>query len=539
MPHEHAHREHPPGADEKAADGGGMAARGVTRPMAEMQMHGGHEHGHGGKERQGRDHEHGGHHMSREQRLDMLRTHHEQTLWIPWTLLILALWLLAAPFTFGYLAPALWNDPSGGRGAWFSDETHTALRARLMLWSDLVSGAVLLVFGWRTLTPNRPVSWWVCCGVGVWLTFAPVLFWAPKAAGYVSDTVVGMLVIALTILIPGMPNMVMYMKHGPPTPPGWSYNPSSWPQRWVMIVLGFFGFVVSRYLAAYQLGYITYVWDPFFGFQTGSKQVLDSKMSHAWPISDAALGTLSYTFEFLMGYMGSPARWRTMPWMVAFFGILVIPLGLTHILLVSSMPAVVGHWCAFCLLAALIMLPMIPLEADEVVAMGQHMVEAKRRGDRGGSLWQIFWKGGEAKGCTPDDRSPMLTALPEKPGKVIVASIWGVSFPWTLVASAALGVWLMFSPAVFGAEGAAANVGHLGGAWVVTVSVIATGEVLRLGRWLNLPLGLGVAVLPWLLDGSATAGSINATVAGLLVAALTIPRGPKTEAYGLWDKYVR
>jgi hypothetical protein len=27
-----------------------------------------------------------------------------------------------------------------------------------------------------------------------------------------------------------------------------------------------------------------------------------------------------------MGLMGSPARWRTMPWMVTFFGILVIPL---------------------------------------------------------------------------------------------------------------------------------------------------------------------------------------------------------------------
>jgi hypothetical protein len=43
--------------------------------------------------------------------------------------------------------------------------------------------------------------------------------------------------------------------------------------------------------------------------------------------------------------MGSPARWYTMPWMVMFFGILVIPLGLVHILLVISQPVVVGEWC--------------------------------------------------------------------------------------------------------------------------------------------------------------------------------------------------
>lgn len=524
-----------------------MGHRGVSRPMAEGEMSGDQLSGHKNREcedhepHQGHGHEEGsdGHHMSREQRLDMLRMHHKNTLWVPWTVLLLGLWVLAAPFTFGYLNSDLWVDPSGGRGAWWSKGTHTELRAWLMTVSDILSGCVLLIFGWRTLTPNRPVSWWICCLVGVWLTIAPALFWAPTAASYVSDTIAGMLLIALTILIPGMPNMVMYMQHGPPTPPGWSYNPSSWPQRWIMIVLGFVGFVVSRYLAAYQLGYITQVWDPFFGFQQGTKQVLDSKMSHAWPISDAALGTLSYTFEFLMGYMGSPARWRTMPWMVAFFGVLVIPLGLTHILLVSSMPAMVGHWCTLCLLAALIMLPMIPLEADEVVAMGQHMVEAKRRGDRGGSLWQIFWKGGSADGCTPDERSPMLTTLPEKPGRVFLASIWGMSFPWTLAASAVLGMWLMLAPTVFGTEKPAANVGHLGGAWIVTVSVISMGEVLRLGRWLNVLLGLGIAVVPWLLEGSTTAGAVNATVVGLLVAALAIPRGRKTETYGLWDKLVR
>lgn len=218
---------------------------------------------------------------------------------------------------------------------------------------------------------------------------APLVFWAPNAVSYYNDTFVGAIVIALTILIPGMPNMINYMEMGKSTPPGWSYNPSHWVQRWIMIVTGLAGWLVSRYLAAYQMGYIDSVWEPFFG--NGSVKVLNSEMSQGLFISDAGLGSLAYTFEFLMGFMGSPARWRTMPWMVAIFGILVIPLGLVHIFLVISQPLVVGYWCSFCLLAAAIMLPMIPLEVDEVIAMIQFM---KRRIKKGESFWKVFWKGG-------------------------------------------------------------------------------------------------------------------------------------------------
>lgn len=523
---------------------GGMQARGVTRPMAEQAVRGhshdddshesnrGEEQGHAGD---------GGHAMSRDDRRAMLRMHHQQTLWIYWTLVLLGFWTMLSPVTFGYLNEKQWVDPSGGRGVWFSDETHTALRAWLMTWSDVAAGLLLVVFGWRSLLPDRPKSLWACCFVGVWLSFAPVLFWAPTAAAYLNDTLVGAMVIALTILIPGMPNMIMYMQMGPPTPPGWSYNPSSWPQRWIMIATGAAGWFVSRYIAAFQLGYIDYVWDPFFGFHAGTQQVLNSQMSHAWPISDGALGALSYTFEFLMGWMGSPARWRTMPWMVAFFGILVIPLGLTHIILVVSQPLVVHHWCAACLLAAGIMLPMIPLEVDEVVAMIQHVRQAKRRGDRGGSLWQIFWKGGTAEDCTPDERTPELREFPRRPGRLFVASIWGMSFPWPLVVCSLLGIFLMTLPTLLGVDihTRAADVGHLGGALVVTVSVIAMGEVVRIGRYLNVLLGLAVAIGPWIADGGGIAFAVANTIAGAAVAALSLPRGRKTERYGSWDAYVR
>jgi hypothetical protein len=259
-------------------------------------------------------------------------------------------------------------------------------------------------------------------------------------------------------------------------------------------------------------------------------------MSHSWPISDAAFGSLAYTLEFLMGYMGATSRWRTMPWMVTIFGILVIPLGLVHIFLVISQPLVLGEWCTLCLLAAAIMLPMIPLEADEVIAMGQHMIRSKRQRE---SLWSVFWKGGSAEGSTEDKRSPDLVTLPEKPGTVLKASIWGMTFPWTLALSALLGIWMMFSPAIFGVVKPASDLNHLVGALIVVVSVIAMGEPLRLGRYLNVLLGLGVAVAVWFTGDAPLAFQVNSLIVGLIVALLGLPRGPTAESFGSWNKYVK
>ncbi len=510
------------GGEPERIDRHGMDLRGVTRPGAERRIR---------RARVGRGAPPAG--AEREARLHRLRLHHEQTLWVYWTLILLGLWLIAAPASLGYGHEDLWGRPSGGRGAWFGDDPRTALRAALTTWSDVLGGILLVIFGWRSLTPNRPFSLWGCAFVGIWLTLAPIVLWAPTAAAYLNDTLVGALVIALAVLIPGMPNMILYMKMGPPTPPGWSYNPSSWPQRWIMIALGFAGWLVSRYLAAYQLGYIDSTWDPFFG--AGSERVLNSDLSHTWPVSDAALGAAAYTLEFLMGWMGSPARWRTMPWMVTFFGILVIPLGLIHIALVVSQPVVVGAWCTFCLLAAAIMLPMIPLEVDEVVAMGQHLFQSKRRGT---SLWEAFWKGGPAEGATHDERTPPIRELPQRPRAVLGASLWGMSYPWTLVLSAAIGVALMALPGALGVDARAADVNHLAGALIVVASVVAMGEVVRATRLVNVALGLVVAIAPWVVAGAPPAARLAASLLGLAATALALPRGPKTERYGLWDPLV-
>ncbi|MGE0827311.1 MAG: hypothetical protein AB7P18_34960 [Candidatus Binatia bacterium] len=238
-----------------------MGTRGVTRGDHDMQQ------------------------MTREQRQRMMESHHQQTLWIWWTIIGLGVWLFISPFTFDYSKTAV--TPADGRAVPLSLD----VRLQCMFWSDVLSGLLLVFLGWRLLTPGRPRTRWAACFVGIWLQFAPLIFWAPSPLSYLNNTFVGVLVIALTILIPGMPWMLMMMKMGPQVPPGWSYNPSSWPQRWIMIALGFAGWLVSRYLAAFQLGYIDHAWDPFFG--DGSRQVLTSKLSETWPISDAGLGAFS------------------------------------------------------------------------------------------------------------------------------------------------------------------------------------------------------------------------------------------------------
>jgi nucleoside-diphosphate-sugar epimerase len=448
---------------------------------------------------------------ARADHLEMVREMREPWLWTNSLLIALGVWLMTTPVTFGY-------------------------RSGPMSWSDLVSGALLALFGALALAPRFDfLGRWAASFVGLWLQFAPLIFWAPDAAAYLNDTLIGALAITFSILVPMMPGMAHHMemmKPGPEVPPGWSYNPSSWHQRIPLIALGFAGWFISRYLAAFQLGYIDAAWDPFFGEST--MRVLTSKVSHMWPISDAGLGALAYTIETLMAYMGGTTRWRTMPWMVTFFGILVVPLGIVHILLVISMPVVVGYWCTLCLAAATVMLFMIPLTVDEVVAMVQFMQRSVREGK---PFWRTFWVGGTIEGeVNEDTRAPRYGG---PAAQMVPAMVWGVTVPWNLLLSAALGVWLMVAPSVFVAQGAAADSDHVVGALVVMVAGIVTAEVLRAGRFLNGLLGTWILLAPWLLAGAAPAARSNDVIVGVLLILLSIPRGAVRERYGGWDRYIR
>src|SRR3546814_3510991 len=113
--------------------------------------------------------------------------------------------------------------------------------------------------------------------------------------------------------------------------------------------MGLIGLLTSRILTAYQLGHIDTAWEPFFAGslsdpRNGTEEIITSDMSKAWPIPDGGLGTISYVLEILMAVMGTRDRWRTMPWMVTFFCILVIPLGVGAIYFIISQPIIIGTW---------------------------------------------------------------------------------------------------------------------------------------------------------------------------------------------------
>jgi hypothetical protein len=96
----------------------------------------------------------------------------------------------------------------------------------------------------------------------------------------------------------------------------------------------------------------------------------------------------------------------------------------------------------------------------------------------------------------------------------------------------------MLVPMLTGTTQPASHVFHLCGALVITSAVIAMGEVFRAVRWLDAPLGVALALVPLWLDGADTASRIAGVALGLSIAALAIPRGPKRERYGGWDRAI-
>ena len=154
-------------------------------------------------------------------------------------------------------------------------------------------------------------------------------------------------------------------------------------------------------------------------------------------------------------------------------------------------------------------------------------------------FWKVFWKGGESAESEPDRRSPPLMDLPRKPLAVLRAGLLGMSFPWKLAVATILGVSMVAVPGVLDVAKPASTVFHLAGSLVAVVSVIAMGEPVRMGRYLNVLLGGALAVGPWLLDGGDLASRLAGLVAGLLVVVLSLPRGPVHERFGSWDSLVR
>ncbi len=377
--------------------------------------------------------------------------------------------LISAPFTFGY-------------------------QSTLLTYSDVTCGILAIIFG--IITVRHPMFAWATALIGVWLQLAPLFFWAPEPASYLNDTFVGVLLLVFSLVIPDTPGG--RDSRGAEVPPGWSYNPSSYLQRIPIICLNLLCWMIAHYLAAYQLGFIHHVRDPFFG--NGTIQVLTSKVSQSFPAPDAGLGAAAYLLEAILGF-GSPKRWHTMPWFVTFFGILAVPVSCISIILIILQPTVVGAWCTLCLVTASLMLFIIPFSIDEVVAVLQVLKRAHTKGE---SVWKTFWMGEKLPAGPPDPRTPPFTA---PYGKQLKAMCYGVSIPWNLALTTILGISAMF-------------LGHfIPGALITVFSVIAFAEVIRCFRFAIIPLGI------WL--------AFSSPLLGIMAILLCWRKGKIKEKYGL------
>ncbi len=437
---------------------------------------------------------------------------HRANIWGAWANAGLGLWLITSPPLLGYQATG-------------------------MAISDIAAGLALFAFGLLSLSWKMPWARFGAAAVGCWVMFAPLALWTSNGAAYLNATIIGMLAIAFSLCLRPAPGVSpVAAQTGPTIPKGWDYSPSDWFQRLPVIILAVVGLIVARYLTAYQLEAIDHVWEPFFpgtlADKNGTEQIITSSVSKAWPVPDAGVGALTYALEILVGVIGSSRRWRTMPWLVVVFGIMIVPLGAISIFFIVIQPIVIGTYSTLALIAAAAMVWQIPYSLDELVATGQFLY----RRHKAGQPWlRVFFTGDTDEG--PDKRR--IDDFERAPRVIMKDMVTGgMTFPWTLIASIAIGVILMLSPIVFGwGDNGYAASNHIIGALVITVSIAVLAPVVRLGRFLNLIMGVVLLFAP-LVAGSGVPALIFSVVCGLALIGLSIPRGTVRSSYGSWDRYV-
>jgi uncharacterized membrane protein len=463
-----------------------------------------------------------------------LRELHGQTTWTHLANAALGLWLFATPFAFGLFdsiesAPI---PPAAG---------HELAAAELRnLWlgvSEIASGAAIVLLSLLALRGARSWVPWATAAVGVWLLFAPLVFWTTSAAAYANDTLVGMLAIVFAVMVPPQPGVSRAaLASSADLPFGWSYSPSSYAQRMPIVALAFIGLLISRYLAAYQLGHIDIAWDPFFrgvdGESNGTETVITSAVSKAFPIADAGFGAVAYALDILTGAIGDQRRWRTMPWLVLIFGLLIVPLGFVSVSFIIIQPTIIGTLCTLCLLQTAITIILMPYSIDEVIATLQFLFQSRRVGR---SFWATLFFGGPAL----DERTGPPADMTSLRDTVRDFLHGGVTYPWTLVASVGVGLFLMATPLLTGSSPPLSHSEHVAGCLIITIAVTAMAEVARPLRLLNIPIGLWVAASPFFLPSSDLLEAMASIIAGLALVLLSLPRGKLSrEHYGGWDRMI-
>lgn len=151
-----------------------------------------------------------------------------------------------------------------------------------------------------------------------------------------------------------------------------SSNPSAWSRRLPVALLALIGCGLATYLTLFQWHSTASVWDPLFGPQS-SEAVLTSRWTGWLPLPDATLGALAYLVEAILVLLGGRQRWRTEPWLVIVFGLVLAGLALTSLVLVLTQVFLVRALCTLCLCSAAISFVNAWLGRDEVFAAVENL----------------------------------------------------------------------------------------------------------------------------------------------------------------------
>lgn len=445
------------------------------------------------------------------------RRDHRQFLWAHWTNAGLGVWLVIS-------APMLGIGDAG------------------LVVANVALGAALIAFGFLSCSWTRPWARWAAAATGLAVMLAPLVFDPSPGTSWQQGTLVGLAAMALAVATPPAMGISPTARvTGPTIPKGWDYSPSDWFQRLPVIILAIVGLGFSYYLAAYQLEAIDGVWDPFFPAPdgrdpalNGTEAIVTSAVSEAWPLPDAGVGAVAYALEIIVGVIGTSRRWRTMPWLVVLFGLLIVPLGVVSIGFIIIQPIVIGTYSTLALVGATAMVLQIPFSLDELVATGQFLV----RRHRAGRPWLKVFVTGDTDEGDDDLRDDDF----HRPARAILKDMatGGLTLPWSLAAAVAVGVALMASPIWLGwTEGGLAPHVHIAGALAIVVTVSALAPVARLARLLNLPCAAWLVWAPF-QTGADLGPALFVWVCAAALAGLSLPRGDiGGHAYGSWDRFIR
>jgi uncharacterized membrane protein len=166
-------------------------------------------------------------------------------------------------------------------------------------------------------------------------------------------------------------------------PYGQSSNPSTWNKRIFLLLLAIAGFLIALYLGLYQLHLFPNVWEPFFG--NGTNAIVESSFSRSLPVPDGLLGAFGYLCDIIFVCIGDNVRWKTKPWIVILYSILIGMMGLVSLLLILLQAFVIHTWCTLCLCSAVLSLSMVIPVLQEFRAVLHYIKTEKRNGE-------TFWE---------------------------------------------------------------------------------------------------------------------------------------------------